>query len=278
MREISGLAEIAADYDAFLIDQFGVLHDGRKLYPGALEALERLHALGKLVVILTNSGKRTAANRERLVGMGVRRELFRDVLSSGEVARASIAAGDFDPAFFVFVVGRAGDDYAFDFDELNLAELANPDDANLILILGSNAPATSLDDYRSLLAGAAAKGVPALCCNPDRQMLTSSGLQPAPGAIAELYQQLGGKVTWIGKPFAGIYRYALKLLGKPDRKTVLCIGDSIAHDVRGGRDAGMATALVRTGVSALLDDEGLKRVMGEEGIEPDWLLPEFKWT
>ena len=79
-------------------------------------------------------------------------------------------------------------------------------------------------------------------------MLTSGGLQPAPGAIAALYEEMGGKVTWIGKPYADIYAHALKLIGNPSR--CLCIGDSAEHDVAGGRAAGLSTLLVLQGVSA----------------------------
>lgn len=275
MESVPGLAAIAARYDAFLIDQFGALHDGRKLYPGALDVLERLHALGKPVVIFTNSGKRNAANRQRVIAMGVRPELFRQVLSSGEVAWTAIRGAEFGKIGVAFIVGKSGEDYGFDGLELTFAEDAER--SELILILGSNAPATSLEDYRSMLRSAASRRIPAICCNPDRQMLTPSGLQPAPGAIAELYEEMGGEVTWIGKPFPQIYRIALKLLGEPQGNRTLAIGDSIAHDVKGGRGAGLATALVRTGVSAGLGDDALRAAMREEAVEPDWMLPELKW-
>jgi HAD superfamily hydrolase (TIGR01459 family) len=276
MREISGLAEIADRYDAFLIDQFGVLHDGGALYPGALSALEGLHRLGKPVAILTNSGKRSAANRARVLAFGVRADLFKAVLSSGEVAWNALSDGEHGTIRSAFIVGRSGDDYAFDDLGFKLADAAER--SNLILILGSNVPATSLDDYRAILAPASAKRILALCCNPDRQMLTASGLLPGPGAIAAVYEELGGPIAWIGKPFPPIYRHAVKLLGDPDPSRTLSIGDSIAHDVRGGHDAGLANALVRTGVSAPLDEEGLKSAMMREGVEPDWILPELRWN
>ena len=134
-----------------------------------------------------------------------------------------------------------------------------------MLILGSNAPRLSLDDYRALFRGIT---LPALCCNPDRWMITSSGLQPAPGAIAAVYEEMGGKVSWIGKPYAGIYRHALKLFGNPAR--VLCIGDSAEHDVAGGRGAGLSTLLVQQGVSAGV-------VEAELEPQPDYVAAEFRW-
>lgn len=256
MTPIKGLAEIAGQYDGMLIDQFGVLHDGQKLYPGSLEVLAELHRLAIPVAVMTNSGKRAKANVARLTHMGIPRDHFVDAVSSGEVAYDLLRSSSAKRAF---IIGKEGDDYGFDHFEL----VATPPEAEVLLILGSNAPKTSLDDYARLLTGVT---VPAICCNPDRLMLTASGLQPAPGAIAALYEAQGGKVRWIGKPYRDIYDYALRLIGRPQR--VLCIGDSAEHDVGGGRGAGLATLLIRTGVSE-----------GQTDFEPapDYLMERFTW-
>jgi HAD superfamily hydrolase (TIGR01459 family) len=256
MIPIEGLAEIAPGYDGMLIDQFGVLHDGAKLYPGSLGVLAGLRRLGIPVAVMTNSGRRAAANVARLTQMGIPRDHFVDAVSSGEVAYDLLRG---TAARRAFIIGRTGDDYGFDYFEL----VARPEDADVILILGTNVPETSLEDYGRLLNGITA---PAICCNPDKLMLTASGLQPAPGAIAALYEAQGGKVRWIGKPYREIYDYALNAIGRPKR--TLCIGDSAEHDVAGGRGAGLATLLVRTGVS-----EG----QGAFEPEPDYLMERFTW-
>jgi ribonucleotide monophosphatase NagD (HAD superfamily) len=226
---IEGLGQIARAYGGVLMDQWGVLHDGRRLYPGAAEVMERLHQASIPVVVLTNSGKRAEANRKRLEALGLRRELFVEALSSGEVAYRRL-------------LGNA---------------------AGKLLILGSDAPDTPLERYGELLRGATA---PAVCCNPDRLMLTEKGLQPAPGAIAALYESQGGKVSWIGKPHPDIYTEALKLIGNPAK--VLCIGDSAEHDVAGGKSVGLDTLLVRTGVSRNLDSFT---------PQPDYVMDALTW-
>jgi len=253
---IEGLDEIACDYDGMLIDQFGVLHDGSKLYPGALEVLARLHERKIPVAVMTNSGKRTAANIMRLTKMGIPREFYAHAVSSGEVAYELLKSS---PAKRAFIIGKQGEEYGFDHFELVL----RPQEADVILILGSNAPATSLDDYAEMLKGLT---IPAICCNPDKLLITATGLWPAPGAIAALYEKLGGKVQWIGKPYRLIYDHALKIIGRPER--VLCIGDSAEHDVAGGRGAGLSTLLVTTGVS-----EGHSAF----DPEPDFLMERFTW-
>jgi HAD superfamily hydrolase (TIGR01459 family) len=255
MLRISGLREIARDFDAMLIDQFGVIHDGQKLYPGAAEVLEQLRMLNIPVVVMTNSGKRAAPNVKRLLEMGVERGQFQDCVSSGEVAFQTL---DVKRAF---LVGKRGVDYAFDPVEF----VEKPEDAEAMLILGSNAPETSLNAYRRMFEGIT---LPAICCNPDKLMITRFGLQPAPGAIADVYEKMGGKVTWIGKPYGAIYVHALKLLGNPKR--VLCIGDSAEHDVAGGRGAGLSTLLVQQGVSAGVEEDALHP-------QPDFLSERFCW-
>jgi HAD superfamily hydrolase (TIGR01459 family) len=253
--QIKALRDIARKFDGMLIDQFGVIHDGQSLYPGTLRVLSELHTSGIPVAVMTNSGKRAEANCQRLVKMGVPRSHFVDAISSGEVAFQSLKATK------AFLIGKDGEDYGFD----GITSVTDPKDAEVILILGSNAPRTSLDEYRKLLSGLT---LPAICCNPDKLMLTPQGLMPAPGAIAALYEELGGHVTWIGKPYASIYQHAARLIGRPQR--ILCIGDSAEHDVAGGRNAGFTTLLILTGVSAGHDPATLSP-------QPDYWMDAFTW-
>src|SRR4029078_3883029 len=108
---IDGLAEIASSYDGMLIDQFGVLHDGSKLYPGALDVLGRLREHEIAVVVMTNSGKRTGANIARLTKMGIPREFYVDAVSSGQVAHELLKSSS---ARRAYIIGKKGEDYGFD--------------------------------------------------------------------------------------------------------------------------------------------------------------------
>jgi HAD superfamily hydrolase (TIGR01459 family) len=253
--QIRRLSSIARRFDGMLIDQFGVIHDGKKLYPGTKNVLAGLHGAGIPVVVMTNSGKRAAANRARLLKMGVPRGHFIDAVSSGEAAFQSLRGTR------AILVGKDGEDYGFD----DTIFVDDPRKAEVILILGSNAPETSLADYRRIFDGLT---LPAICCNPDKLMLTPQGMQPGPGAIAALYEEMGGKVTWIGKPYPAIYARACQLIGNP--KHVLCIGDSAEHDVAGGRAASLPTMLVMTGVSAGLDPAKVVP-------PPDYWMETFEW-
>ena len=278
-ESIEGLSDIVDKYDAFLLDQFGVLHDGQRPYSDVVAALEKLHYAKKKIVILTNSGKRSEPNLQRLVKMGFPELVIDHVVSSGEVAWRGIKNGSFGVPFVggksAFIIGKEGDNYSL--NDLDLTFVKKPEDSDFILIMGSNSPETSLADYQTMLASAAKQNIPALCANPDKMMITSSGLQPAPGAIAEVYSKLGGRVRFIGKPFADIYKLALEACKDIEISRVIAVGDSVEHDIVGAANVGIASVLVRTGVLASCTTEELFCVFARENVWPNFVTPRFEF-
>jgi HAD superfamily hydrolase (TIGR01459 family) len=278
MKHINGLREIADQFDLYLVDQYGVLHDGVTAYPRAIEGLARIASGGRKVVVVTNSGKGAAANRARLATLGFAGS-GHEVVSSGEVALQGVKAGAFGQGFAmgvdVCVIGRAGDTYAFSPGDFTL--VSRPEDAAYLVIAGSDAPRTSLDAYRSLLARTAQIGVPAICINPDITMIRAGALVAAPGAIARIYQELGGTVDYVGKPRRMIFESAHALFGQVPANRVVMIGDSPEHDVAGARSMEFATLLVRTGIHADLSEQDLLRLCASHGGAPDFLIGSFGW-
>ncbi|MEM1387492.1 MAG: TIGR01459 family HAD-type hydrolase [Pseudomonadota bacterium] len=271
----STLQQLAADHDAFLLDQFGVLLDGAGPYPGAAEALAYLAGLGKRILVLSNSGKRAMPNEARLAAMGFDRALYGGVLSSGEAAYTHLQhriGAEIAPGAPVMVLARDGDRSAI--EGLDLSVTDEPAKARLILIAGSEGEVHSLDHYTDLLRVPAASGVPAYCTNPDMTMLTAEGPAFGAGRIAAHYAELGGPVSYVGKPYPLIYREAAAALGNPDPARTVCIGDSPAHDIRGGRGAGLKTALVRTGIHR---DDDLSTLLRDipQTDRPDYILTRF---
>lgn len=275
---ISGLAEIADRYDAFLIDQFGVLRDGRRPYPGAAETLVRLKDQGKRIIILSNSGKRSAENDRRLVDLGFVAGSWDWFLTSGEVAwqilKKEGAQASGRPRKCL-LISRDGD--LSPLNGLDLERTENGADADFVLLAASEGDLLPLSHYEALLAPAARRGVPCLCTNPDKVMLTKTGTAFGAGRIAELYEELGGTVRWIGKPFADIYDFALDFLGRPDPSRVCAIGDSIEHDIAGAANAGLGSVLVTTGILEHASDEERQKLFAEHGATPDFILPKFLW-
>lgn len=276
---IRDVADLAGLFDHFIVDQFGVLHDGSAPYPGAIEALSELKAAGKSVVLLSNSGKRSAPNEERLVGLGFQRGSWDMFLSSGEVAWRRFAGSTGDPGLApgsrCLLVARDGDRSAVDGLDIKLVEDAAQ--ADIILLSASEGDRFDLDHYRRLLAPAAAAGVPCLCTNPDRIMLTKSGPRFGAGRIAELYEELGGPVEWTGKPYPAIYAAALDSLRNPPNDRVVSIGDSVEHDIAGAAGADLSSALVRSGILAGMSGQELEALFARHGSQPDFILPGFVW-
>lgn len=272
---LDDIGPLAERYEVFLLDQFGVLHDGSAPYPGAVAALSALKDAGKTVVLISNSGKRARPNEDRLLKLGFAAGSWDHFVSSGEVAWRSFqemaATGALPPDTNCLLISRDDDRSAI--VGLPFVLTGAGDKAELVLISASEGDRYDLDHYRRLLAPAAARQVPCFCTNPDRIMLTAVGPRFGAGEIADLYENLGGTVTRIGKPYKAIYDAALVLAGKPDRGTVVCVGDSVEHDIAGGNGAGIATALVLSGI--LADTPDLSVVFDEEKAWPDYITTSF---
>jgi len=277
MKRIDGLHDIADQFDLYLVDQYGVLHDGVAAYPGAIDGLARIQSSGRRAIVLTNSGKSAADNQVRLAKLGFAESNYHAVVSSGEVGLQLVRNGALGPRFRggadACVIGRSGDRYAFSSDDFNLVE--RPLDAAFLVFAGSDAPRTSLQAYGRMLTTAAEAGVPAICVNPDITMIRDGQLVPAPGAIAEVYESLGGRVEYVGKPHRAFFLHALAVAATPGRAVM--IGDSPEHDVCGARAMGFSTLLVRTGIHQALAEPELLSLCAACGGTPDFLAAAFRW-
>ncbi|RWC44766.1 MAG: TIGR01459 family HAD-type hydrolase [Mesorhizobium sp.] len=277
VERLDGIGPLAERYQVFLLDQFGVLHDGQQPYPGAVAALSALKRAGKTVVLISNSGKRARPNESRLMKLGFEPGSWDHFVSSGEVAWRSFndmaASGKLRPGTKCLLISRDNDRTAIEGLPFVLTEAG--EDAELVLISASEGDRYDLDHYRRLLAPAAARQVPSFCTNPDRIMLTAVGPRFGAGEIADLYESLGGSVTRIGKPYKAIFDAALALVGEPERSTVVCVGDSVEHDISGGNSAGIATALVLSGI--LADTPNLAAVFNEQQAWPDYITDSFSF-
>ncbi len=276
IRAISGLAALADAANAFLIDQFGTIHDGETPYPGAIETLRTLRAAGKRVILLSNSGRRASNNIHRLAAMGITADCFDASLCSGEVAWQVLRAAP--PAYLrrrcrVLLFAR---DPALDILEgFDIAPVETAEEADLVMIAGSEADRHGYDALWSRMAPAATRGVPAICTNPDRLMLAGGRLHPGAGALAEAYQAAGGTVRWFGKPHADVYDAALALLPGVPHARIFGVGDSLEHDIAGAVAAGCRGLLVRTGIIDGLDDAALRVEMRRFSTLPDAVAPRF---
>jgi len=282
---IAGLRSIAERFDHVLLDQWGTLHEGKSAYPAAYQCVVRLRQAGKRVVVLSNSGKRADPNRNRLAALGLPSDAYDGMLSSGEVAWSGLRARQREPftqfGRACFLITRHHDRSIVDGLDVNI--VADLSDADFILLGGIDEDLSEPEHWRASLTTAAARRLPMLCANPDLVMFGAGGLRPAPGALAALYQSLGGPVHFVGKPHAPMFTAALERLGNPAPERVLVIGDSLDHDVAGGLAAGMLTLMITSGAhreifATAADPQHALRALAGSGLRmPHWTLKHLAW-
>lgn len=246
---IGGLHEIAGRFDAVIFDQWGVLHNGVEPLPGALETLMGLKARGMPVGILSNSGKRNAANAARMASLGIASSTYDALLTSGEYAWHLLAERRQAPFNRLgprcYLIAQKG---AVDLVTGNgLAPVKQLTGADFVLVAGCE-KAARREDFSRILAEALAAGIPLLCANPDFDAIHGERTAFGPGRLALAYEEMGGEVHRIGKPDPAVFRALAKEMGLMPEARILMVGDSLHHDIAGGAAAGYATLFVTTGV------------------------------
>ncbi len=269
------LCDVARRHRVFFVDQFGVLRDDRGAYDGAIEALRWLKSIGKTVAILSNSGRSGTYNAKRMLKLGFARDSYDHFITSGDVGYWILSQANSPVRAGLACLTLSSDGDTGLADRLGLTSATAAKDADVVIISGSQAESISMADYAAMLQPAAARGVPCFCTNPDIYKLWQGRHVPGAGSIAALYEQLGGEVTRLGKPYPEIYNHALAICGMPPRAEVVCIGDSIEHDIGGAARAGLASVLVGTGLAAGLDRQERQRLMEAAGARPNWLIDRF---
>jgi len=284
---LSGLVEIAGDYDGFILDLWGVLHDGTAPFPGVVDALTRLKRAGKRLAVLSNAPRRAALVEARMNEIGIARGLYDHVHSSGEAAWQHLKRRD-DPFYAAlgthcYHIGPARDDNMLEGAALErVAEIA---DAEFILNTGPSDWDETVEQYEPLLQAARARDLPMICANPDLVVIHQGRRSICAGAVAERYRALGGRVRWHGKPYRAVYDTCFAALGIADRRRILAVGDSLRTDIAGANGAGIDALLVTGGIHAeefgLIggqpDLDRLMAAVADSGHRPRAVIAHFRW-
>lgn len=285
---VDGIGALASRFDGFILDQWGVLHDGTTPYPGAMDALARLRATGKRIAILSNSGKRAAPNAAQMAKIGFPPSLYDVTISAGEDTYQNLKHRR-DPFYAALgrrcvVLMRPADSVLL--EGLDLEIVDRLDDADFVLLIGLDPARPGVEAYEPFLREAAAHTLPMVCANPDIVRAAPDGLHPAPGMIARRYEQLGGAVHYHGKPHPPIYESCLAALGVADRDRILAIGDSLDHDILGATRAGIQCAFVAGGIHAAAlgiaygqapSPRKLAALFADAPARPTFVIPAFVW-
>lgn len=269
------LETILEKYDAFLIDLWGVIHDGTALYPGVVATLEHLQQQNKPILFLSNAprvAEKAIANLERL---GIGRGLYRDVVTSGQVAHDWLRdATPFGRNYYYLGPGKDEDIIA----DLSHYAQSDIDGADFILCTGYEYDFQPHDELLPLLAQLLDAELPMVCTNPDLVVVKQDGTrQLCAGEVAGEYTRLGGDVTYIGKPHAEVYAVSRALLGGG---TLLAVGDNPLTDIAGANAASIDSLLITGGILSMEDNgqphaEDAMEMCRITGSVPTYVLPSF---
>ena len=257
---MSFLDALPARYRLILCDIWGVVHDGVNLYPGSANRLLRWRGEGRTVVLITNAPRTAEAVEQQLGRLGLPRDAWDGIATSGEAGIAALLATR-EPVGFI---GTRADREILEgrgvvlADGLESAELA---------VTGLDDERRHVDDYRPQLEELAGRDVLMHCLNPDRIVVRGGTTEPCAGALADIYLGLGGRVEWYGKPFPAIYRHALRLAGNPPADEVLAVGDALQTDILGAAKMGFDAIFVAGGIHA---GEPFPPDFGPENGPGDW--------
>ena len=256
---MSFLDALPERYRVILCDIWGVVHDGVTLYPGAAGRLRQWRGEGRFVVLITNAPRTADAVEAQLLRMGLPRDAWNGVATSGEAGIAALNALGAPVGF----VGTAADRAIL---ESRGVPIAGNEDFTDLACLGLDEQRADVADYVPALERWAARSVTMHCLNPDRLVIRGGVPEACAGAIADVYEALGGKVIWYGKPYRTIYEHALHLAGDPPRETVLAVGDGLQTDMLGAARLGVDAVFVTGGIHAgepFPADFGAKYALGD---------------
>ena len=283
---INGVSDIAEQYDALILDLWGVVHNGVEPYPGVLDCMSKLHEAGKKVVLLSNAPRTSDKVKDQVAGFGVPREAYDVLVTSGDVTRLHVERRDDDWHAALgqnyFHVGPKRDHgllHGTGVDEVD--DLA---DADFVLTSGLyDDDVDTQADYDDLFAQARAMNLPMICANPDLSVMRGDKMVLCAGSLAVHYENMGGNVRYNGKPHAPGYELCFERLAGIDKSRIIGVGDSFRTDIAGANNVGIDSLFVLGGIhSELLNDnqpdaQAIEAAAVEAGQMPTAAIPGFYW-
>jgi HAD superfamily hydrolase (TIGR01459 family) len=247
---LDSIKDLGARYRAWLLDIWGVMHNGHRAFPRAVEATRAFRAQGGIVVLLSNSPRPSPSVQDQLRRIGVPDDAYDATVTSGDLTRHELAK---HTGAKVFHLGPERDRPIFEGLDVKLGP---PEGAELIVCSGLFDDETETpDDYAGLLRELAARKLPMICANPDHMVERGAQLVWCAGALAALYEKEGGPVVYAGKPYAPIYALAFETINAlaadaVAKKEILVIGDGVHTDIAGAASLGIDSVFVASGLHA----------------------------
>ena len=267
-KKLDHLSEIYKEYDAFLIDLWGVMHNGIRLNVSAMNAVEELEGKGKKIVFLSNAPRPTKKVVEFLKKLKMEDKFLKNVLTSGEAALNSLKKNKFGEKFYH--LGPQRDDSLFSGIKKNKTTL---DKCDFILCTGLfDEEEENLKHYENLLKDFTKKKL--VCTNPDLVVHRGGEEEYCAGKIAEIFENLGGEVIYFGKPYKEVYLSCLEA----NQKT-LVIGDNLKTDIKGANNMNLDSIFITGGIhrSKIKNEEVIEKLLKEHNVSANYFQKELTW-
>ena len=268
MKKLNHLAEIYKNYDTYIIDLWGVIHNGIRLNSKAIEAVEKLIQNNKKVIFLTNAPRPCKEVKNFLRSLKINEELLENVFSSGEAAMLSLQKKKYGE--FFFHLGPEKDDSIF----FNIKEKKTSiDKCNFILCTGVvDNYEEDLNYYKELLKNYISKKL--ICTNPDLIVHRGNVVEYCAGTIAQIFETLGGQVVYFGKPYKEIYKMCFS-----ENEKAIAIGDNLNTDIKGANNMKIDSIFISSGVhrSEFTEEEELNKLSNKYKVKFNYYQSELVW-
>ena len=284
MHALSGLSKISNRYDAVLSDVWGVLHNGVAAHPSACDALVNYRKGGGRVVLITNAPRPSGPIVGELEHLGVPREAYDAIVSSGDVTRGMIAEYS---GRTIHHVGHPTEDDSL-YEGLNVRR-GPAERADAVVVTDLDDDDDTPDMYNDRITLWLSRNLPLIAANPDRVVEHGERLIYCGGALADLYEARGGMIRMAGKPYRPIYKEALRLAeiasGRPlPRERVLAIGDSVRTDAIGAANFGIDFLFIIGSIHAAEldafgapDPDAIRELVEPSGANLAGFMPRLSW-
>ena len=276
MRELNHLSEVFDSYDTFVIDLWGVIHNGIKLNENAIEAVDRLKKKSKKIIFLSNAPRPSSNVIDFLIKMKMDKKYLSNVMTSGEAAMLAINQNKFGKNFFH--LGPPRDASIFEKVKENRSTL---DSCDFILCTGlfdedshdnTRLRKNELNYYKNFLIKHTSKKM--VCTNPDLIVHRGNKEEYCAGYIAKIFEELGGKVTYFGKPYKEIYNMCFKTEEK-----VLAIGDNLRTDIKGANNLKKDCLFITNGIhrNEFDNNADLEKALTKYKVVVNYFQKELQW-
>ena len=268
MKELNHLSDIYKNYDTFVIDLWGVVHNGMVLNPKAIEAIEQLEKNSKKIVFLSNAPRPSSKVINFLLKMNMDKKYLSNVMTSGEAAMHAISKNKFGKSFFH--LGPPRDTSVFEKVKDNRVDLESCD---FIICTGLfDDHEDDLEYYRNYLKNHISKKL--VCTNPDLTVHRGTVEELCAGSVAKVFEDIGGEVVYFGKPHKEIYKMCF---GQNEK--VLAIGDNLRTDIKGANNLKIDCIFITEGVhrNEFNNFSELNKLLGKYSVKANYFQKELKW-